>query len=234
MNELGLAMLGAMARTTRWDCWRCTGRLAVAPTSARVRGDGGPCGALEPAAHSRIVARTLAADVDSSLPVPFEILSRATASRRTAFAHAGCGEAKSAGRKIPVNESMSVPTIERESTNISQASRGAPSFASPGATSPMPSGPMTTEVPAVFPGSRVAPARSAWRPGCWRCWLWAGRSMVRFASGLIGLGRCVAGTRVIEDRGLLEMARGLIASLKIPRPVALRESDARGLRRLWD
>jgi hypothetical protein len=69
----------------------------------------------------------------------------------------------------------------------------------------------------------------------WTAWLLAGLSVgwtlgvVRFASGLLGLRRCVARGAVLEDARLLGIAGELIASLKIPKAVALRESSAPGL-----
>jgi hypothetical protein len=231
MNELGLAMLGAMARTT------AVGLLAVLLVAWLSRRHRPESAAM--AAHAGLLGLLLTAGL-SLAPWPqawilrYPLLSNPThapplrAVRRSPMPVVT--KAVSAGREIPVKESMSARTIKRESTNISKASRVAPPSPSPGAQSPVPSGSMTTERPAVFPGSKVAPALAAW-PAWLLAMLAVGWTLgvLRFASGLIGLGRCVARTRVIEDSGLLEMARGLIASLKIQRPVALRESDARGL-----
>ncbi len=191
MNELGLAMLGAMARTT------AVGLLAVILVAWLSRRHRPESAAM--AAHAGLLGLLLTAGL-SLAPWPqawilrYPSLSNPThAPPRRAVPRSPMPvvpKAKSAGREIPVNESMSVRTIKRESANISQASRVAPSFPSPSARSPMPSGPMRSEVPAVFPGSKAAPVLSAWP-----AWLLAMLAVswtlgvLRFASGLIGLGR---------------------------------------------
>ncbi len=231
MNDLAVALLAYLARST------VVGLVAMVMVVRLSRRRGPEFGAM--AAHAGLIALVFTAGL-SLAPWPRGWVVHSPSLRDRAgvpSVFAGLPSSVSvvartepAVRDPRIGLSRKIDATNTSSKTDSRSPRVAPRNAPEHRDSAMPQVANGAAAKPVFPGFvRFQPLAS------WPVWLLAVLSLgwavgvIRFAWAVLGLRRCVAGSRPIEDKRLLRIAGELIAALEHRGTVAFRESTTAGL-----